>query len=217
MTCSPSAIRAGKLSRSFYDRPTLEVASDLIGKYIVYRSDAGLMSGRIVEVEAYIGEDDPACHASRGRTKRNAVMFGKPGYAYIYLIYGMYHCLNFVTEPEGKPSAVLLRAAEPIDGFELMLNPHNEAKRSKLLSGPGKFCRAFNLGLSENGLDLTGDRLYLENRKNETIHVATSQRIGISSGLDKLWRFYDLNSNAVSALRKGTQLKRKTIHAEKGN
>ncbi|UCE23194.1 MAG: DNA-3-methyladenine glycosylase, partial [Candidatus Zixiibacteriota bacterium] len=111
-----------KLPRSFYNRPTIEVARDLIGKYIVYASTAGLMSARIAEVEAYIGKDDPACHAARGKTRRNAVMFGKPGFTYIYFIYGMYHCLNFVTEKEGHPAAVLLRAAEPCEGIDIMMS-----------------------------------------------------------------------------------------------
>ena len=112
--------RNHKLSRSFYSRPTLAVAADLVGKFLVYHSPTGRLSARIVEVEAYIGRDDPACHAARGMTDRNAVMFGLPGFAYIYFIYGMYHCLNFVTEPEGSPAAVLLRAAEPQEGQDIM-------------------------------------------------------------------------------------------------
>ncbi len=192
-----------KLNRFFYSRPTLEVASDLIGKQIVYNSPNGTLSARIVEVEAYIGQDDPACHAARGKTKRNTVMFGKPGIAYIYFIYGMYHCLNFVTEPEGQPAAILLRAAEPIDNMDLMGLRKTEEKRFHLLNGPGKFCRGFGLTREQNGLDLTGDILYLQDRNSVVEVIEKSPRIGIKVGTDLLWRFYDKNSNAVSGNKKG--------------
>ena len=187
-----------RLPRSFYNRPTLEVAPDLLGKYIVYESPDGVLSARIVEVEAYIGTDDPACHAARGRTERNAVMFGPPGYSYIYFIYGMYHCLNFVTEPEDRPAAVLLRAAEPVDGIELMQQRSSNSKLHELLNGPGKFCRAFGLGRGQNGIDLTGGELYLEDRQEEVANMGQSCRIGISVGKDLPWRFYDRESKSVS-------------------
>ena len=190
-----------KLTRSFYARPTLEVAPDLLGKYVVYHSPVGKLSAKIIEVEAYIGQDDPACHAARGRTQRNTVMFGPPGFAYIYFVYGMYHCLNFVTEPEGFPAAVLLRAAEPEEGKEIMsrLSPGNSG--CDLLNGPGKFCRSFGLTREQNGLDLTGDRMYLENRLAAVKQIGHSTRIGVRNGADRRWRFYDIDSKAVSKLR----------------
>ena len=187
-----------KLPRSFYERNTLEVAPDLLGKYIVYHSPDGVLSARIVEVEAYIGTDDPACHAARGRTERNSVMFGPPGFSYIYFIYGMYHCLNFVTEPEGKPAAVLLRAAEPVTGLEIMRQRSTNSSPHTFLNGPGKFCRAFGLTRDENNLDLTADRLYLEDRQENVKNIVQTNRIGIRTGTNKLWRFYDGDSPAVS-------------------
>lgn len=189
------------MSRSFYNRPTLEVASDLLGKYIVYESPDGRLSARIVEVEAYIGQDDPACHASRGQTKRNAIMFGPPGFSYIYFIYGMYHCLNFVTEDEGKPAAVLLRAAEPSDGVELMQQRSSKSRPHELLNGPGKFCRAFGLNRSQNNCDLTNSELYLEDHQEKVPDIKQSHRIGIRLGADLLWRFYDGSSKSVSKPR----------------
>jgi DNA-3-methyladenine glycosylase len=191
-----------KLPRSFYERHTLEVAPELLGKYIVYHSPHGKLSARIVEVEAYIGENDPASHAYRGKTPRNAIMFGPPGYAYIYFIYGMYHCLNFVTEPEGKAAAVLLRAAEPDEGEEIMQRLAGGKRSGALLGGPGKFCRAFGLTRAQNGLDLTGDRLYVENRSETVAHIRRTKRIGIKAGNDRLWRFVDADSPAVSDGRK---------------
>lgn len=190
-----------KLTRSFYNRPTLEVAPDLLGKYIVYQSSVGKLSAKIVEVEAYIGRDDPACHAARGRTQRNAVMFGPPGFAYIYFVYGMYHCLNFVTESEGSPAAVLLRAAEPEEGKEIMsrLSPGNSG--CDLLNGPGKLCRSFGLTRDQNGLDLTGNQMYLEDRLVAVTQIGQSTRIGVSDSADRQWRFYDRDSEAVSKLR----------------
>lgn len=190
-----------KLKRSFYNRPTLDVAEDILGKFIVFNSPWGKLSARIVEVEAYIGRDDPACHASRGLTKRNRPMFGPGGFTYIYFIYGMYHCLNFATEPKDSPAAILLRAAEPDEGCDLMLQNSGKTSSTRLLSGPGKFCRAFGLTTEQNDLDLTGDLLYIEDRNMKVRNIQRSQRIGIRVGQDLLWRFYDADSTAVSKPR----------------
>lgn len=190
-----------KLTRSFYARPTFQVAPELIGKYIVYHSPRGKLSAKIVEVEAYIGENDPACHAARGRTQRNYVMFGPPGFAYIYFVYGMYYCLNFVTEPEGSPAAVLLRAAEPDEGQHLMSQISPGKSGCNLLNGPGKFCRSFGLTRDQNGLDLTGDRLYVEDRSVVVANIKQTERVGIKVGNDRQWRFYDMDSRAVSKPR----------------
>ncbi len=187
-----------KLSRQFYNRATIDVAREILDKQIVYNSPNGKLSARIVEVEAYIGEGDPACHASRGKTKRNEVMFGKAGFAYLYLIYGMYNCLNFVTEKDGFPSAILLRAAEPEEGIDIMLQNNFKKESSKLLAGPGLFCKAFGLTREQNGLDLTNEELYLESRNNNKVEIVETTRIGISDGKELLGRFYDKNSKAVS-------------------
>ena len=160
-----------RLNRKFFDRPTLEVAQDLIGKYLVF----GDLSGRITEVEAYIGDgSDPACHAHRGKTPRNEVMFGPPGHSYVYFIYGMYHCLNFVTEENGKAAAVLIRGVEDLDG-------------------PGKLCREFNITREHSGIDICEDEnFYIEDRGHRPINIEKSPRIGIKMGTDKLWRFTEM-------------------------
>lgn len=160
--------RSGKvLRRSYYSRPTIEVARDLIGKYLVRQAGTRTLSGRIVEVEAYVGPHDLACHASRGRTARTDVMFGPAGVAYVYLIYGMYHCLNVVTEREGFPAAVLIRAVE-------------DTTSSSLIDGPGRVCRFFDIDRRLNRLDLTQrDRMWLEDRNEAVEDVLASPRIGV--------------------------------------
>jgi DNA-3-methyladenine glycosylase len=203
-----------KLGRAFYNRPTLQVAEELLGKYIIYHSSAGLLSARIVEVEAYVGEDDPASHAAPGPTKRNALMYGKPGVAYIYFIYGMYHCLNFVTEQRGYPAAILMRAAEPTEGLEILKHRNLKGSESLWLSGPGKFCRGFGLGLEQNGMDLTGSVLYLEDRGESPANIERSARIGIRKGLDRDWRFFDASSKAVSG-RKSAETREDVLRRDK--
>jgi len=176
----------------------------LLGKRIVYRGSQGILIARIVEVEAYVGQDDPACHAACGMTKRNKVMFGPPGFSYIYLIYGMYNCLNFVTESEGFPAAVLLRGAEPVEGLDVMLanSPESARKTPDLcLSGPGKFCRAFGLTVAQSGIDLAGERLCLEDHHDVVPNVVTSGRIGIQQATRRHWRFYNGDSRVVSKPR----------------
>lgn len=190
--------KIAKLNRDFYVRPTLEVAGDLIGKFLVFKSKDGLLSARLVEVEAYIGEDDPACHAAVGKTERNEVMYNIGGFSYIYFIYGMYHCFNIVTEHEGFPAAVLVRGAEPIDGIEIMKNRYKDINNNRLSDGPGKLCKAFNLSREHNGLDLTGGSLYLEDRGYYPSKIERSKRIGIKKGIEKLWRFYEPASPYVS-------------------
>lgn len=197
-----SKIKATKLNRSFYRRPTLQVASDIIGKYIVYETPKGRMSARIVEVEAYIGMNDPACHGAVGQTLRNKVMFGDGGYVYIYFIYGMYYCLNFVTEKPGFPSAILLRAAEPMQGIDIMLKNSPKGQNiNRILSGPGKFCRAFGLTTKQNGLDLTNKTIYLEELFDPPVKIVRTERIGVKKGKNLLYRFYDSSSNSISEKR----------------
>jgi len=188
-----------RLPRSFYERSTLEVAPELLGKHLVYRSPSGVLSVRIVEVEAYIGTDDPACHASCGLTERTKPMFGSGGFSYIYFIYGMYHCLNVVTEKQGVPAAVLIRAAEPVEGVDLMSRPAGKSSSPvRLLSGPGKLCRALGLTREHNELDLTGDSLFLIDHGASPTNIASSPRIGIRVARDRLWRFCDGDSPALS-------------------
>ena len=157
-----------RLSRDFYAGDTVAIAQALLGKLLVRRLDGQLLAGRITETEAYIGRCDKACHAyNYRRTPRTETLFLAPGHAYIYLIYGMYHCLNFVTEPEGEPAAVLLRAVEPAAGLETIRRlrygdkPLTPYRLRNFLNGPGKVCQGFGLTRAQNGLDLTGDELFL--------------------------------------------------------
>ncbi len=189
-----------KLTRGFYLRPTLKVARELLGTTIVYNHPRGPLAARIVETEAYIGEDDPACHAAVGRTMRNDVMFGPGGFGYIYFIYGMYNCFNVVTEREGFPAAVLIRAVEPVGGEEIM-KANSPANCRLVTNGPGKFCRAFGLTREQNGLDLTGSTIYVIGQDGYTPDVAVTRRIGIKKGAEKPWRFYDRTSRYVSGRR----------------
>ena len=183
------------LKRSFFERPTLEVAPELLGKTIVLRQGQKKQKlGIIVEVEAYT-DNDPACHASRGKTPRNEVMFGPGGYSYVYFIYGMYHCLNFVTEKEGIPGAVLIRALEIPD------------KELRIASGPGKLCTYLKITKKHNKLDscsedspliVTNGGLY----KDKKYSVVQTKRIGISKAAHYPWRWYIKDNPSVSKIAK---------------
>ena len=174
------------LPRSFFDRPTLKVAQELLGKVLVI----GKTSGRINETEAYIGENDPACHAARGKTERNKVMYGRPGHLYVYFTYGMYHCANIVTEQEGFPAAVLLRSIEPMNGIRLM--EKRRGRKDHLADGPGKLCIALGMDKKgHNGLDLCeGGPSYVYDDGFIPPKILKSRRIGISAGKHLFWRFY---------------------------
>jgi DNA-3-methyladenine glycosylase len=204
MPLVPTA-RARKLRRPFFNRPTLEVAEDVLGMVLVHRTPEGLASGRIVEVEAYIGEDDPACHAAPGPTRRNKPLYGPPGFSYVYLNYGMHYLTNLVTEPEGSPAAVLLRALEPIEGSDLMRRRRSrrgiEVADADLCRGPGNLSRALGITLDQNWLDLEGDELFLEDRGRPIQDVVWTPRIGISVGTEHLWRCHVRDSPAVSGRR----------------
>lgn len=188
------------LTREFYNRPTLSVARDLLGQLLVRRWDNQNLVGRIVETEAYIGENDPACHAARGLTPRNAIMYGPPGHAYIYFIYGMYYCLNVVTEREGFPAAVLIRAVEPLEGISFMKTFRGVEKLNQLASGPGKLCQAFQLDRSLNGKDLcrVGDLFIAAGTPIPDDRIVQTSRVGIREGQHHLWRFYIQNNAHVS-------------------
>ena len=192
------------LRRSFYNRPTLDVARDLIGKVLVHESPAGIASGVIVEAEAYIGENDPACHAAPGPTKRNAPLYGPPGIAYVYLNYGIHYLVNAVTEAEGWPAAVLIRALEPKDGLALMRRrrgKRSDADADDLCRGPGNLTKALGITLAQNCLDLTGSALRIEDQKDRKRPVAWSRRIGINVGVEQEWRVTAADSSALSGRR----------------
>lgn len=180
--------RLNKLDQSFYAKPAIDLAQDLVGKILVRRVRRKEFRARIVETEAYVGAHDLACHASKGRTNRTEVMFGPPGRAYVYLIYGMYDMFNIVAADVDDPQAVLIRAAEPI-GW------------SADLSGPGKFARGLMITRTDNGLDLTGDRLFVMDDLSKPPPLIATPRIGIEYAKEwkhELLRFYDSASNAVS-------------------
>ena len=192
--------RSRVLPRAFYARPTLLVASDLIGKVLVHRTRDGVASGVIVECEAYIGEEDPACHAAPGPTPRNQPLYGPPGLAYVYLNYGIHNLVNAVTEPEGSPAAVLVRAIDPLEGEALMRERRGGTARARheLGRGPGNLTKALGITLRHNRLDLTGSALAIEDRGIDVGPVSWSQRIGIRVALDHPWRAYVEGHPAVS-------------------
>lgn len=181
-----------KVPRYFYEQNTLDVARQLLGKYLVRQHAEGATIGRIVETEAYIGPDDKACHASRGRTPRTEVMFGQAGHAYVYLIYGFHCMLNIVTEGKDLPAAVLIRAVEPSAGIELMQARRGAHQLHGLASGPGKLCQAFAIDRSLNGEDLCGQVIYVQDHNEPPPKVVTTARIGVEYAgkwKRKPWRF----------------------------
>lgn len=168
-----------RLDRKFFNRPTVKVAQELLGKYLVRHIGNRVVKVRIIETEAYCGTKDLACHASRGLTERTRIMFGPAGFLYVYMIYGMYHCLNIVTEKEGNPSAVLIRGVE-------------------ICRGPGKLCRELKIDRKFNGIDMTkNDLLWIEDSKIKVkkLQIKKGKRVGVDYAgkwKDKLWRFYIL-------------------------
>jgi DNA-3-methyladenine glycosylase len=184
------AIPIGKtLSRDFYNRNTETVAMELLGKHLVHRSANGLRIGRIVEAEAYIGPHDRASHSARGVTPRTRVMFGPPGHAYVYLVYGIHHCMNVVTEPKGNGAAVLLRALEPVYGID------------GRTCGPGLLCRAMGIDRRLNGCDLCGEKLFIAEADKETFDVMRRPRVGVDYAGEwakRPLRFYIRGNSHVS-------------------
>lgn len=170
------------LSRSFFQQPTLTVARELIGARLYFQNYSGI----ITETEAYIGQDDPACHAARGLTPRTKVMFGPPGFSYVYLIYGMYHCLNIVTETENFPAAVLIRGVI-CDNDYIHLN------------GPGKLCKAWGITKKNNNTDICLSNHFFVTTGTPSVNVLTTPRIGIKVGTEHLWRFV-MSTNDINKL-----------------
>lgn len=186
------------LPRQFYDRETDQVARELLGHILVHHSPEGDTAGRIVETEAYM-QGDPACHASRGMTPRNRVMFGPPGMAYVYFTYGMHYCFNIVTRREGVGEAVLIRALEPLEGIPLMQSRRGRERLHELCSGPAKLVVAMGIGRDNNGADLVTGPLtviYGEPVPGEMLVVTT--RIGIKEGADLPLRFYIKGNKYIS-------------------
>ena len=192
-----------RLGHDFYQQPTLQMARDLLGKRLVRVLDGQRLSGLIVETEAYIGEADRACHASQGRTPRTEVMYGPPGHAYVYFIYGMHHCFNVVTEEEGFPAAVLIRALEPLEGLEWMRRHRPGRPDDQLTNGPGKLCAALAIDRTLNGVDLCTSKVFFieGGRTIADEEIAISPRIGIKSdevARSRPWRFYIKGNRCVS-------------------
>ena len=196
-----SSSSALKLPRSFYEQSTIDVAKQLLGKYLVRKHPEGNTVGRIVEAEAYVGPQDLACHASKGRTARTEVMFGLAGHAYVYFIYGFYNMLNLVTEAKDYPSAVLIRAVEPVSGIEVMKSRRQIDGLRNLASGPGKLCQAFDIDRTLNGADLCGGILFVEDRGEPAPKFQATSRIGVDYAgkwKDKPYRFLIRGSEFVS-------------------
>lgn len=186
------------LPESFYrGRGTEEVARSLLGKLLVHETPEGLVSGRIVETEAYLGAVDPAAHTYRGPTKRNQAMFGPPGCAYVYISYGMHYCFNTVCQETGTGEGVLIRALEPVDGLELMRKRRGHVQDHNLANGPGKLCQALGISLDVNGHPLQTSPLYILDAE-PVPQVVTALRVGIRVGVDLPLRFYVADSPWVS-------------------
>lgn len=183
------------LERTFYSRSTEKVARELLGKLLVRICDGSLLSGRIVETEAYLGKGDPGSHAFRGPTPRSSTMYGEPGRAYVYFVYGNHCLLNVVTEPEGKPGAVLIRALEPAAGIEVM---RSRRKAKGLLNGPGKLTQAMSIDMSFNGADMINGDLFIADDGVRVRRVAVTGRIGLSAGGDLPLRFFIPSNTHVS-------------------
>jgi len=184
------------LTRAFYNRDAVVVARELLGKILVH----GRVAGMIVETEAYLGGDDLAAHSARGITNRTRVIFGPPGHAYVYFIYGMHECLNLVAEPEGSPGCVLIRAAEPLVGIDLMKRRRVKARSiEKLASGPGNLTRAFAISRAQNGADVTSGPLVVRRwRREPAFEIQVTPRIGIRHCADWPLRFVVAGNRAVS-------------------
>ncbi len=193
-----------KLQREFYQRNACPAAHDLIGKVLVHSSNEGVTSGIIIETEAYCGPEDKAAHSYNGRrTSRTEIMYHDGGFAYVYLIYGMYCCFNVTAGLPGKPEAVLIRSLEPLEGEDLMMRRRSTDKRVNLCSGPGKLCAAMDINLRHYGIDLCGDELYIidEGRKYD---IAVSKRVNIDYAeecREYLWRYYAEGNIYVSKVK----------------
>jgi len=186
------------LPRFFYARDTKEVAKDLLGKILVRKLAEGTIKGKIVETEAYYGQEDPASHAFRGRTERAKIMWGIPGTAYVYLIYGMYYLFNIVTEKKEKAGAVLIRALDPQEGIGLMKKMRKTDEIKNLTNGPGKLTQAFAITSKEHKQDLLSGPLVIEEGIKEEFKIISTARVGVNAGGQAKLRFYIKGNEFVS-------------------
>ena len=186
------------LMRDFYSRSTIKVARELLGCYLVHHSLDGITGGMIVETEAYLQNNDPACHTSRGLTRRNQVMFGPPGYAYVYFVYGIYYCFNAVTNSMGIGDAVLIRALQPVAGIPQMQQRRGKERSRDLCSGPAKLVQALGILKEHNGADLTSGPVCIYPRLEKPPAVVTTTRIGIKAGSELLLRYYIEGNSYIS-------------------
>jgi DNA-3-methyladenine glycosylase len=187
-----------RLSPAFYERHAREVAPELVGKLLVRRLENTLLRGRIVEVEAYVGEADPGSHTFRGKTRRNSVMFGPPGRLYVYFTYGMHWCMNVVTDPDNVAGAVLLRAVEPLSGVEQMTQLRGLSEIRRLCNGPANLCKSFGITGDQNGLDLQGQHLWIEDSGAPSPQLRVTTRVGLREGAEMPLRFVADGSSFVS-------------------
>ncbi len=188
-----------KLPLEFYSQPTLELAQTLLGKILIHHLNGYTLSGKIVETEAYLTPHDEACHAYKGKTPRNAHMFGHPGTLYVYFTYGNHFMLNIVSEPEGVAAAVLIRALEPFRGQSHMKAHRNTEKTKNLTNGPGKLTQALQINKSHSGLSLQSNTIYLcEPEKIAPFEIECSTRVGITRSTALPWRFYIYGNPHVS-------------------
>ena len=191
------------LTAAFYDRETEIVSRELLGAMLWCRTDDGVTAGRIVETEAYLGEHDPACHAAAGFTERTRHLYGPPGISYVYFIYGVHWCFNAVTREHGKPSAVLVRALEPVEGVELMRRRRPAAKNERdLTNGPGKLCAALGIGPQHNGLPLRRPPIWITRGVSYgDEEIVVGPRIGITKAAEWPLRWYVRDSGFISVRR----------------
>lgn len=194
---NPTLLDLPPLPVDFYLQPTLVAAREILGCILVRRSVEGVIAGRIVEAEAYL-LNDPACHASRGQTPRNSVMFGPPGRAYVYFTYGMHWCFNAVTQPEGVAEAVLIRALEPLAGIELMQRRRGVTELRLLTSGPARLTQALGIDGAVNGTRLDSETLAILGPGRAPARIIEAPRVGIRQAADLPWRFYDADSLFIS-------------------
>jgi DNA-3-methyladenine glycosylase len=209
-----SARERRPMAAAWHRRPAVDLARALLGKLLLHRTREGEAGGWIVETEAYVGEEDPACHAAAGRTDRTAVMYGPAGHAYVYFTYGMHWCANVVAARVGRPEAVLIRALEPAIGLPLMRRRRGgNATDLDLARGPARLCQALGIDGSDNGRRLDGGKLTVAAGRAGPRILGVSARVGIRVGTDRPWRFYDAESPFVSPGRPGPPGGRRSVLA----